>query len=288
MSVASKGSDSSTLDEYNRLLRTEWSRPVACQNVCTPPASCKCRCFIVHVHDMNKWWQSKASEHSSQTKLGRLLDEMPAVVHRTFPLNAPKHQGLFVGEHSCLTVFSLLLSQNRGHLIDRFHDSDMNDRHLDIVRSESDQSLHDNLQHIKQPGEVDVILKEFHDAKWSYCPLKLELHMNRNLHGTRVIPPFCRKIKLGDKGGTASIYFVAVQRVLVTDEALRLAINDSLYTDELYGEVRYMFHGYGTASANNIGSATKWFSRPIVETRRGYMIWRRRLSMALVRTIKCL
>jgi hypothetical protein len=164
----------------------------------------------------------------------------------------------------------------------------MNDRHLDIVRSESDQSLHDNLQHIKQPGEVDVILKEFHDAKWSYCPLKLELHMNRNLHGTRVIPPFCRKIKLGDKGGTASIYFVAVQRVLVTDEALRLAINDSLYTDNLYGEVRYMFYGYGIASANTIGSATKWFSRPIVETRRGYTIWRRRLSMALVRTIKCL
>jgi hypothetical protein len=49
-----------------------------------------------------------------------------------------------------------------------------------------------------------------------------------------------------------------------------------------------MFYGYGIASANTIGSATKWFSRPIVETRRGYTIWRRRLSMALVRTIKCL
>ncbi|KAF1942093.1 hypothetical protein EJ02DRAFT_454596 [Clathrospora elynae] len=162
---------------------------------------------------------------------------MPKAEHRKFPL---EFQKLFAGDHSCVRVFSLLLKQDRGHLIDRFYDSDMNDKYLAIVRSDSDQSLRDNLTSITHRDEVDRIIKDFHQDKWSYCPLELTLHMDRNLQGTRVIPPFCHKIKLGDKGGTASIYWVAIQKKLISDNDLKGALQDSLYKDEKYGECYQM------------------------------------------------
>lgn len=63
--------------------------------------------------------------------------------------------------------------------------------------------------------------------------------MDLNLYGTKVIPPFCFKIKLPDKGGTASIYWVAVQKDLITDIALADALQKSLYEDEKLGEVNF-------------------------------------------------
>jgi hypothetical protein len=107
-----------------------------------------------------------------------------------------------------------------------------------IARSESDQNLRDRLAGVAHHEEVEDIVGDFHKEKWEYCPLSLTLDMNSNLHGTRVILPFCSKIKLPDKGGTASIYWVAVQKDLISDSALAYALKDSLYMDSTYGEVR--------------------------------------------------
>lgn len=52
-----------------------------------------------------------------------------------------------------------------------------------------------------------------------------------------MLPPFCLKTRLNDKGGTASIYWVAVQKDLISDNALALALQDSVFTDEEFGEV---------------------------------------------------
>ena len=68
----------------------------------------------------------------------------------------------------------------------------------------------------------------------------LREQLDENLHGTKVIPPFCLKTKLPDKGGTASIYWVAVQKDLISDNALALALKDSIYTDEDFGEVSFL------------------------------------------------
>jgi hypothetical protein len=67
--------------------------------------------------------------------------------------------------------------------------------------------------------------------------LQLTLHVDRNLQTTKVIPPFCHKIKLADKGGTASIYWVAIQKDLISDDRLKSALKDSVYTDKDHGEV---------------------------------------------------
>jgi hypothetical protein len=109
-----------------------------------------------------------------------------------------------------------------------------------IARSESDQNLRERLTGVVPQEEVERIIEDFHKEKWEYCPLSLTLDMDRNLHGTRVIPPFCSKIKLPDKGGTASIYWVAVQKDLVSDNALALALQDSIYMDPDFGEVSFL------------------------------------------------
>jgi hypothetical protein len=83
---------------------------------------------------------------------------------------------------------------------------------------------------------VDRIIDDFQHEKWAFCPLELQLHMDRPLDGTRVIAPFCHKIRLNE-GGTASVYLVAVQKDLVRDERLRVVLNNSLYVDSVFGEV---------------------------------------------------
>lgn len=190
----------------------------------------------MHVEALKAWWAWKASESTHQTNLDRLLDEMPATEHRMTPLS--KSQMLFTGDHSCLLVFSLLLNQGRGHLIDLFYDSGITDKYLYMMRSDSYQNLHDNLAKILDPTERDLIIQDFQKERWAYCPLELTLHMRVHLIGTMVILPFCHKIKLGDKRDTASLYWVAIQKDLISDDELKDALKDSVYDDDEFGEVK--------------------------------------------------
>ena len=111
----------------------------------------------------------------------------------------------------------------------------MHDKYL--VRGANYEVLCKTLLEKMQQEDVDTIIEEFHRDKWAYCPMELTLGMSFNGHGTKVIPPFCSKIKLPDKGGTASIYWVAVQKDLISDDALACALHDSLYHDDENGEV---------------------------------------------------
>lgn len=223
---------SSILEEFQKSLQTQWTRPVACQNKCEPNP-CLCQRHIVHVDLVREWWLKEMSDNSKRTKLHRLLDELSIPQHRIFPL---QYKDIVNGDQSSLLVYSLLLKQGHGHLVDIFTRSDMRDQYIAITRSDSNEILHKDLSTV-EPTKAASILAEFHKERWQYCPLRLTLDMNHTLYGTNVILPFCHKIQLGDKGGTASIYMVAVQKDLIQDDSLRLAISDSRYTDPIFGEV---------------------------------------------------
>ncbi|KAF1851033.1 uncharacterized protein K460DRAFT_26715 [Cucurbitaria berberidis CBS 394.84] len=223
--------DRPTLNEYTNLLQSEWTRPVACQDQCDPPESCSCQRRIVHVDAIKAWCGRKASGTSEQTKLHRLFDEMQSAGHRKFPLD---FKTFFTGEYHCLRVFGRLLEQGYGNLIDRFYNSNMHDIYLE--RGEEYQQLRENLLEIFDVNEVDRIIQDFQHTRWAYCPFALTLHVDRGLESTKVIVPFCRKIKLGDKGGTASVYWVAIQRDLISDEGLKGVLHESLHLDPDFGE----------------------------------------------------
>jgi hypothetical protein len=226
------------LDEYKEVLK-QYTYDVTCQNRCDLNATKPCSCLrhIVHVDALMQWWDEESSGGSGQTKLDRLFAEIPEPDHRIFPVYAPREREFFNGDQSCLTVFSILLALNRAVLFDIFYNSDMTDKRLDIIRKDSNQRLRENLRRV-EPHEVDIILREFHQERWAYCPLKLVLGMERHLEESKVIPPFCHKVPFPNKGATASVYLVAVQKDLITDESLKSAIKDSIYECPTYGEVR--------------------------------------------------
>lgn len=219
-------------DEFRQHLLSKWTCPVACQNECRPEDACRCQRKIVHVKALEKYWNEPLTDSPDQTKGHRFLDEMDLAPHHTFP---PVYQDIFTGEQCCPRVLSLLLQQGRGSLIDLFHSGAMYDKYL--MRGENHQTLRDSLRKKMKQEEVDSIVEDFHRDKWAYCPMELTLGMTFNAHGTKVIPPFCSKIKLPDKGGTASIYWVAVQKDLISDPLLASTLLNSLYHDEKYGEV---------------------------------------------------
>ena len=232
MSVRLQRRRTPALDEFKYLLHSEWTRPVACQDLCDPPDTCTCLRRIVHVDAMKQWWLRKPDPASDQSNLLRVLDEIPSGDYPRLLLNPQK---LFMGKPTSLVVFSLLLKLDRGQLIDCFYDSGIFDNDLTFAHH---KSLRENLRRIIPYPEVDAVLQDFNEQKWQFCPLALSLNMSRSLHDTRFIPPFCHKIKMGDNGGTASVYCIAVQKDLISDTRLCIAIEDSLYEDPDFGPVR--------------------------------------------------
>jgi len=232
MAHPSQTHSSQTLSEFLNLLQNKWTFPVACQKQCDPEA-CRCLRHIVHVEALRAWWKRTASETTKQTKLQRLLDELGPAEDELGPLDIK----LLSGKYSCLTVLSFLFSQKRHRLLGAFHRAGINDSNFETRTQLSDSKLRTELERSPGRNEVDQILESFQKERWAYCPLRLELNMNCPLGTTRLIPPFCHKISLGE-GGTASTYLVVVQKDLISDEGLRSAIQETLYKDEIFGQVR--------------------------------------------------
>lgn len=243
--------ESPILTEYQKLLQTEWRYSVACQDQCESEESCSCQRYIVHVEAALAWLKRQTSGGTEDTTLHRVVEEVQRAKHRKFPLD---FRIIFEGDYRCLRIFSRLIEQGCGPLIDQFYKSNVHDHFLE--RGEEYHQLRENLaEHMSNP-EVDTIITQFQKTRWPYCPLTLTLHMERSLSGTRVIVPFCRKIKLTE-GGTASVYWVAVQKELIHDEKLRAILQKSLYTDPNFGDVSLRKWDL-ISSSNPIASVTKW------------------------------
>lgn len=146
-------------------------------------------------------------------------------------------------------MFSRLLSLGLGHLIDQFYKSNILDIYIERGEEQNYHTLRSNLTEIgRSTAEVDSIIEEFQNTRWAYCPLTIELHMERGLENTSVIVPFCRKEILSNKGSTASVYWVVVKKDLITDAKLREVLHSSLRIDAEFGEV-YLSHKFGICSA---------------------------------------
>jgi hypothetical protein len=155
------------------------------------------------------------------------------LAERKFPLDIT---ALFTGDYQCFRLFSLLLGLGCGQFLQQFYISGVHDKTL---HQNEREDLRENLISVRtSPIEVDRIIHEFRSEKWAYCPLEIEPQLNSSLSGTRVVIPFCKKIRLGDKGGTASLYWVAVQQDLIHDKKLRAVLEKSLYVDREFGQVR--------------------------------------------------
>ena len=198
------GADASILEIFKFKLRKEWRQRPACY---LHDWACACeRPFIctVSLHQ----WMKDTEKGESKTNVERLLEKVK-VIRAGFP------ESILDGKYRCVLVFSILLEQNRGDLIYIFQNAEIIDKYLDKPKYNLSE-LQYQLEKYRIP-DVDGIIKEFEYDKWDYCPARLELHMRRRFEDLLRLP-FCARMKVNDKGGTACVYQVAVQQEFVSDE----------------------------------------------------------------------
>lgn len=193
---------------------------------------------------MEQWMESPARNRSPTTNGTKLLEELHAqILRRPSGSVFPRKDYFFTGDTSCVRIFGLLLRRKRGHLIDIFHRSKTYDKVLDLRRNQYDAdhpALRQQLRyHNISQSEMDSIIEEFEHDRWEFCPPldKLKLHGPNDFDHTQVILPFCRRTPINNKGGTAKVSWVTIQKDLVTDTGMREALQNSEFQDELFGSV---------------------------------------------------
>ncbi|KAF2265370.1 hypothetical protein CC78DRAFT_200218 [Lojkania enalia] len=226
----------SILQEFRDLLDKKWKREVVCQ--CPRRPRCVCKRRIVCVARMEDWMETTAPEHTS-TNLTRLLDDLYRMVSRTvFPFEATsvlKRQG------RCVRVLGALLSLGRGDLIDLFHGAGISDN---VVLYNTKLVGHDQiglLKYLEDNGVSNAmeIIDRFEREISVFCTPSLDMYMELNLENwkeDRRMLPFCKRQRISKKGGTATVYQVAIQKDFVSDPELASALEKSAYKDHEFDE----------------------------------------------------
>ena len=225
-------------------LENEWEHAaqVACYRQCEPPEKCSCKRRFVHTAEVEQWMRRHDSNDSEQANAaipnaGRLLMEIhdQIIDHLSAPFPVD-WKPILDGENRCVLVFSILLEQEYGHLIDLFQSARVYDKFLDSTGRDYEERLRKKL-HEKNIPDVDEVIRKFERAKWAYTSPQLTLHMEENFEGGDFVLPFCRRNVINEKGGTASVYQVAVQEQFIVDPDLKKALAKSLYRDRDFGRV---------------------------------------------------
>jgi hypothetical protein len=170
--------------------------------------------------------------------------EEPITRHRTFPITS---KSILEGHDRCVLVFSVLLSQDRGGLIDIFQDVGIVDNSLEHSGSDRFRvNLKRELRENSIPNP-DRVVEEFEQAKWAFLPAPLKVHMQRNFLGGKFVFPYCRRQRINHKGGTAAVYEVVVQKEFFhipdeTADEMKEVLRRSLFEDSEFGEVRRVSH----------------------------------------------
>ncbi|KAF2864734.1 hypothetical protein BDV95DRAFT_290159 [Massariosphaeria phaeospora] len=233
----------SVLETFAARLKESWTytAKVSCYQRCDLAGMCDCRKEFVDVDAVISWMNRRDSEGLVRSKdaipnAQRLLIEinhkMKGHQYHPFPVDPNK---ILSGENCSVLVFSILVEQGCGELIDIFQEARIYDKFLDYPGSGNLVELRKKLT-ANGISDVEEVIQNFDARKWAYIPRRLTLHMEENFEGGNFIVPFCRYEAINDKGGTASVYRVAVQRRFITDGKLKDALHKSLYIDPQYGE----------------------------------------------------
>ena len=230
------------LEKFSHSLKNHWtySAKVACYQDCKSPEECSCRKRFVHAAEVVRWMNRKESSDSVESNdaipnAGRLLNEIHKDMKNISSLFLVDSKQILEGPHRCVLVFGILLEQDYGHLIKLFQSAGIFDRIL-AESAFRKESLRNKLLE-KGILDVDKIIERFEKAKWAYLSPELTLHMEGIFEGDDYVLPFCRRKRVNDKGGTAAVYHVLVQKQFVVDPDLQQALEKSLIQDPDYGDV---------------------------------------------------
>jgi hypothetical protein len=192
-------------------------------NDCTTRAICG-RTYI-RTAKFTKWLRSKIGPGSITTQATRLLHA--AYHHRIQPGLPISSEQISAGEHGCLLVFSILLELHLGHLVHHFQRQDIVDKHLPIDLRSLQAKIW--LMDREDLPNAESLPERFEKAQWRYCPAIFDLGVGWD-HPRNKIIPICKKEQINDKGGTARLWQIAVQKEFV-GHRLREAVSNSMFHD---------------------------------------------------------
>ena len=228
MAGANRRKSGDVVRDFTTRLREEWRREVACQCQPTLPFPCICKGYIIQVDLMEKWTDENLNE--------LLVDVEPKMTHRSwkFPIKSEILRG---SERRCVRVFGILLELGHGELIDLFKSAGILDNNLQFSIPSIMSRLQSELEDNNIPNAKKIIDK-FENAKWAFCPPRLELDMDENFQGNFIMP-FCRRERINFKGGTASVFQAAIKQEFILDPNLKEALRKTLYHDDDHGMVSF-------------------------------------------------
>ncbi|KAF2811553.1 uncharacterized protein BDZ99DRAFT_518812 [Mytilinidion resinicola] len=222
--LASPSSSKDLCERFKDKLATEWKREAACG------AEYKDKQFFIDTDRLTKWMLRQDTDKRS-THAAILLLEAYHRNHRE--IFQPAFSNLiFTGDNRCILVFSILLTLDKGDLVDIFQKAKIVDKNLEFAHTFY-KELEEDLK-MKNIQDAARIITEFEKAKWSYCPAPVRMDMEEKFHGGKWILPFCRRQSINTKGGTAEVYQVSLQEDLVPDD-MKKVIWRSKYVDKDYG-----------------------------------------------------
>jgi hypothetical protein len=208
VAMVERGSLRSTqhiLSIFKEKLGREWRRETVC------------RSGFIDTSKLTEWMLSSEDGHKT-TNVGRLLQEVnEKSVHRAHDgFRDTASESILYGDDRCLLVFSVLLQIGHGDLVDLFQIVRINDHVLSYAdRFYNDLRSEFGRQNIQQG---DRIIEQFERAKWSYCPALIKLYKSSQFPEGQWILPFAKMEKITEKGGTAGVWQVLIQKDCIVSE----------------------------------------------------------------------
>lgn len=192
---------------------------------------CPTRRWFVKPKDVRDWFVTCESGNPS-TNGRQLLYSLDPDLRRYRQSQFPNDSHLIDnGSGSCVLTLATLQTEGYGHLIHLFKDSGIIDKYLVNELRKSHTDLERAFDHHKVPDQDDIHTR-FQERKWSFCPVELTFQMEGDFSDGNHILPFHLRKAINDKGGTASVFLVAIEKDLIEDERLREVLSRTEYRDK--------------------------------------------------------
>jgi hypothetical protein len=187
-----------------------------------------------NVHALQAWMlEIEPGESTNNTELLLYKIRHEIGEHGTFLPRVEDITGR-QGEAPKVLVFATLLQQKLGHLIDIFRGGYIDDTNMMDFSKYRDELRNELRRCFPEPDEI---IAKFEKARWAFYPVELRIDLRDLVEHERILP-FAKRVPVNGKGGTATVFQVAVWQDLLRDE-LRQILQPALYEDAVYGPVRF-------------------------------------------------
>jgi hypothetical protein len=203
-----------------------------------------CHREFIRVEQLRKWMNSEIEINGiSEGACHRLL-------RASYRQYLQHHPGLPITDTSmakdedegCVTVFAILLSIAKGHIVHLFQRYHIMDKLLPMRRTDLKTGLEHIEKDLRRHGsneymaleDINKLVEAFDKAQWKFNPAKLSLDMDKTYAEFQVIP-ICRWEHI-HLGGIADVWQIMVQEEFVK-ESLRNAIPNARFESEEFGWV---------------------------------------------------